>query len=63
MDSLFAVEADEATLTFQAWADGLPVEANANISPAALLAVRNVVMPPANPSPGTSPGLSYSPRR
>ena len=45
MDALFAVELDEATLTFQAWQDGLPIEANDKIQPAALLAVRNVVAP------------------
>jgi hypothetical protein len=33
MDALFTVELDEATLTFQAWQDGLPVEANVKINP------------------------------
>jgi len=61
MEVLFGVEADEATLTFQAWQDGLPVEANPNIQPAALLAVRNVVASPADTS--TSPQHAYMVRR
>ena len=36
MDALFVTELDEATLTFQAWQDGLPIEANDKINPAAL---------------------------
>jgi hypothetical protein len=54
MSELFATELDQATLRFEAWQNGLPVEANPNIQPAAVLAVRNVVAPPANTS--TSPG-------
>jgi hypothetical protein len=35
-----------------------PIEANANINPAALLALQNVVAPPVSPSP-TSPERAY----
>ena len=61
MDALFTVELDEATLTFQAWQDGLP-KSNVKINPR--LAVRNVVASPAKT--GTSPEHAYDlvgPRR
>ncbi len=58
MDSLFAVELDEGTLTFQAWRDGQPVEANVSIGPAALLAVRTVAVAPSKTSQ-TSPQHAY----
>ena len=61
MDALFAVELDQATLTFEAWRDGLPIEANPDIQPAAVLAVRNVVAPPVDTS--TSPEHAYTVRR
>jgi hypothetical protein len=61
MDALFAVELDQATLTFEAWQDGLPIEPNADMLPAAVLAVRNVVAPPADTS--TTPGHAYMVRR
>lgn len=57
-ETLFAVELDEATLTFAAWQDGSPVEANPSIGPAALLAVRNVVPPPTDTA--TSPQHAYA---
>jgi hypothetical protein len=61
MEELFVIETNEATLTLEAWESGLPIEANANIQPAALLAVRNVVAPPADAS--TSPEHAYTVRR
>jgi hypothetical protein len=53
-------QTETAPQTFQAWRDGLPIEANPNIQPAALLAVGNVVAPPADTS--TSPGHAYTAR-
>lgn len=61
MDALFAVELDQATLIFEAWQGGLPIEPNADMQPAAVLAVRNVVALPADTS--TTPGHSYAVRR
>jgi hypothetical protein len=61
MDALFAVELDQATLMFEAWQGGLPIEPNADMQPAAVLAVRNVVAPPADTS--TSPEHAYAVRR
>ena len=49
---------DQATLTLTAWQDGLPIEANADILPAAWLAVRNVVVVPPVDAP-TSPERAY----
>ena len=66
IDALFAVELDEATLTFEAWHSGLPIEANDKIGPAALLAVRNVVMPPVDMAASSTSPLAYDivgPRR
>jgi hypothetical protein len=48
MDALFATELDEATLTLSAWQDGLPIEANPNLQPAAWLGVACIVTPPAD---------------
>ncbi|TYL93433.1 hypothetical protein FXB40_21625 [Bradyrhizobium rifense] len=61
MDALFAVELDQATLTLQAWESGLSIEPNADILPAAWLAVANVVAPLADTT--TSPGQAYTVRR
>ena len=58
-EALFTAELDEATLTLAAWQDGLPVEANDKLQPAAWLAVRNVVPAPAVP-PETSAAHAYS---
>jgi hypothetical protein len=43
-EALFAVELDLATLWFDVWRDGQNVEIDPGIQPAALLAVRNVVV-------------------
>jgi hypothetical protein len=61
MDALFAVEVDQATLTLQAWESGLSIEVNADLLPAAWLAVANVVAPPADTT--TSPQHGYMVRR
>lgn len=50
-----AVSRDECELVFLAQSQGLPVEHRSDVDPQALLSVRCVVAPPANPSPGTSP--------
>jgi hypothetical protein len=57
-EALFAVELDLATLMFDAWREGLSVEIDPGIQPAALLAVRNVALP-VMPSE-TSGGHAYS---
>lgn len=59
MDTLFAVELDEATLTLAAWQDGLPIEANPSITPSAWLAVANIVTPPPVDT-STSPQHGYN---
>ncbi len=52
---ILVVERDEAALVWSAMAQGLPVEHRADINPVALLGVRLITQPRANPSPGTSP--------
>jgi hypothetical protein len=61
VNELLAVETDEATLTLAAWESGLSIEANPGLAPAAWLAVRNVVAPPADTA--TSPQHAYTVRR
>jgi hypothetical protein len=58
-ETLFAVELDLATLMFDAWRDGQNVEVPL-IGPAALLAVRNNVVPRAMPPSGTTGDHAYS---
>ena len=55
MGDPLAVERDEAALVWSAMAQNLPVEHRADINPVALLGVRIVTAPRADPSPGTSP--------
>jgi hypothetical protein len=55
MGDLLDIERQEAALVWRAQSEGLPVEHRADISPLALLGVRLVTAPRANPSPGTSP--------
>ena len=59
MADLLAVERDEAALVWSAMARNLPVEHRADINPVALLGVRLVTAPRANPSPGTSPEHAF----
>jgi hypothetical protein len=60
---LLAVERDESWFVWQAQSQGLPVEHRADISPLALLGLKLVTAPRADPSPETSPGLSWLLRR
>lgn len=61
-EALFAVELDQATLMFAGWERGEPIEADDKLSPGAVLATRNVVLPPTDMSaPSTAPG--YTVRR
>ena len=53
--SALAVSRDECELVFLAQSQNLPCEHRPDVDPRALLSVRCVVAPPANPSPGTSP--------
>jgi hypothetical protein len=55
MGDLLSVECDESALIWSAMAQGMPVEHRADINPVALLGVRLVTAPRADPSPGTSP--------
>jgi hypothetical protein len=55
MGDMLSVERDEAELTWKAQAERLPVEFRSDINPVALLGLRLVTAPSANPSPGTSP--------
>jgi hypothetical protein len=59
MADLLAVERDECALVWQAQAQSLPSEHRAGISPLPLLGLRLITTPRANPSPGSSPGLSW----
>jgi hypothetical protein len=55
MADLLSVERDEAALTWQAQAQGLPVEHRSDCSPLALLGLRLVTAPREVPSFATSP--------
>jgi hypothetical protein len=58
---ILAVERDEASLTWQAQAESLPVKHRADINPLALLGLRLVTPPHAVPSsPGSSPWHAIS---
>ena len=56
MGDLLDIERQEAALTWQAQAQGLPCEHRSDINPLALLAVRLVTAPRADGLPPTSPG-------
>jgi hypothetical protein len=56
---LLAVERDEAALVWRAMDERLPVEHRSNCSPLAILQCRLVTAPAVNPSPGSSPGMSW----
>jgi hypothetical protein len=55
MGDLLEIERQEAALVWGALDERLPVEHRVDINPVALLGVRLVTAPRANPSPGTSP--------
>ena len=62
MGDLLDIERQEAALSWQAQAQGLPCEHRSDISPVALLAMR-LVTPPRAGLPQTSPGPSWDLRR
>jgi hypothetical protein len=63
MSDLLATEREEASLTWSAMEQRLPVEFRPDISPLALLGLKLVTTPRADALPETSPGLSWPMRR
>jgi hypothetical protein len=59
MGDMLDIERQEAALTWEAQAQGLPVEFRGDINPLALLSLRLVTPPRADGLPPTSPGLSW----
>jgi hypothetical protein len=57
---LLDIERQEASLVWLAQSQNLPVEHRADVSAQALLGVALVTAPAVNPSPGTSPGWSFT---
>ena len=60
---LLDIERQEAALVFAAWEHGLACEHRSDISPLALLGLRLITASRAEPSPRSSPGLSWDLRR
>jgi hypothetical protein len=56
---LLACERDECWLVWAALDERLPVEHRRDINPLAILGCRLVTAPAVNPSPGSSPGMSW----
>ena len=59
LSDIVANERDEAALTWQAQAQGLPIEHRADISPLAILQCRLITTPHAVPSSGSSTEHAY----
>lgn len=62
LGDLLSVERDEAWFVWKAMDERLPVEHRADCSPEAILGCRSVVAPALNPSPGSTPGTSWTRR-
>jgi hypothetical protein len=62
MDDMLSVERDESALVWRAMDERLPIEHRADCAAQAILQVRLVTAPRANPSPGTSPqhGITFA---
>jgi hypothetical protein len=57
---LLEIERIESALVWAALAQGLPTEHRGDCSPQAVLQCRLITLPPADPSPGTSPEYQIS---
>jgi hypothetical protein len=63
MGDLLSAERDEASLTWLAQSQGLPVEFRPDINPLAILSIELRTTPRADALPETSPGFSWPWRR